>query len=421
MNNPIKFLLRKSYNLLPLSLKRPLRIVYSKIQTKSSQIRSSSSDISWEEFSSKILSKRRQYKGIFIQESTIDWDVDLFQRPQHICLSFAKKNYLVIYVSTNRSDGLRGFRNVSKNIWLTVRSDMVDKIPGAVRSTYSTSYQFDEERIKKLKEAGTLVYEYIDHIDPAISGQEWCEKLMVNKKFAFSGNVDYVVASAKSLKEEALNGITDDKLRNNVILIQNGVNVEHYLNFDFTLQDTRVDQITSFKSKYKVCVGYMGAMAPWLWYDLINKVATIRKDIGFIYIGPDYSDGLKQLQLFENVLYLGPVEYKKLPLITQYFDICMIPFKLGKIAKTTSPLKLYEYFAMQKPVIITPDLDECSQYDITLIASNEFEFAKCIDEAVKIKDDPIFKKRSLEIALDHSWDKCVQKYEEVFLTDSVKA
>lgn len=414
MNVIVKSLLKKIYNLLPISLKRLVRIMYSKMQTKSSQICSSLADKSWEQFNSEVLSKRGQYKGIFIQESTIDWDVDLFQRPQHICLSFAKANYLVIYVSTNRSDGLVGFRNVSRNIWLTIRSDEVDKIPNAVRSTYSTSYQFDEKRISKLKEAGTLVYEYIDHIDPAISGEEWCEKLLANKKFAFQGNVDYVIASAKSLEKEALNDIEDNRLKSKVLLIQNGVNVDHYLKFDFTLQDPRADQIRNFKSKYKVCVGYMGAIAPWLWYDLINRVATIRKDVGFVYIGPDYADGLKQLQLFENVLYLGPVDYKKLPLMTQYFDVCMIPFKLGKIAKTTSPLKLYEYFAMQKPVIITPDLDECSQYDVTFIASNETQFARCIDEAMKIKDDSTFKNKCLKIAFDHSWDRCVQKYEQVF-------
>ena len=68
---------------------------------------------------------------------------------------------------------------------------------------------------------GVLVYEYIDHIDPQISGDdtENIRRLLALKDFAFGGGADYVVASARKLEAEAVMAVGRDK----VILVQNGV------------------------------------------------------------------------------------------------------------------------------------------------------------------------------------------------------
>ncbi|MCS7017135.1 MAG: hypothetical protein NZM42_13600, partial [Gemmatales bacterium] len=44
----------------------------------------SSNDLDWLAFQKHVLAKRSSYKGLFILEHTIDWNVPLFQRPQHM-------------------------------------------------------------------------------------------------------------------------------------------------------------------------------------------------------------------------------------------------------------------------------------------------------------------------------------------------
>ena len=46
----------------------------------------------------------------------------------------------------------------------------------------------------------------------------------------------------------------------------------------------------------------------------------------------------------ENLFWVGLINHHDLPKHAVWFDVCLIPFEAGQIAKTTSPLKLYEYF-----------------------------------------------------------------------------
>ncbi|MDP1086539.1 hypothetical protein Q6245_29680, partial [Klebsiella pneumoniae] len=80
--------------------------------------------------------------------------------------------------------------------------------------------------------------------------------------------------------------------------------------------------------------------------DVIKELISQRTDVGFVFIGPDYYGGADCLPELENVLYMGSIDYKVLPAYARMFDVCFIPFKPGEIARTTSPLKLFEYFAL---------------------------------------------------------------------------
>ncbi|KAA9179487.1 hypothetical protein F3K36_04810 [Delftia sp. BR1] len=106
-------------------------------------------DLSWDRFSEEVLSKRKQYKGIFIQEVVIDWNVPLYQRPQHMAVALARLGYLVIYRTDNwTADDVNGFREVENNVWVSNR-DEVDLIDDVIRSVYSTAYSNSAERLLK--------------------------------------------------------------------------------------------------------------------------------------------------------------------------------------------------------------------------------------------------------------------------------
>ena len=376
-------------------------------------LRAVSDDLSWMEFQEKILSKKEQYKGIFVQEPVIDWNVLLYQRPQHISTALGLLGYLVIYRTDNwADDDINRFRLVARNLWVTNRYE-VESIQGAVRSVYSTAYAHTPELIRKNVRSDILVYEYIDHIDYEISGDaENINRLLDLKEFAFSGGADFIVCSSKKLYEEALESVGRDK----VILIQNGVDTAHYRNstHQYTTLPT---SLTEFKKKHQAIVGYFGAIAPWLWYKCIGELSLMRPDIGFVFIGPDYYGGASKLPKYANILYLGAVDYKVLPAYAYHFDVCFIPFKPGDISKTTSPLKLYEYFALEKPVVVTTDMDECTFYDEVFSGNSAVELSDAIDQAIMVKDSPSLLARLRVLADQNDWSERALVYETVFSSE----
>ena len=361
-----------------------------------------------QQFNERILNNAFQYKGVFIQEPNILWNTPLYQRPQHLCTTLGKMGYLVIYRNVYKDKQTLDFFEVSQNVWVT-HKDV--KFPtNVISSVYSTAFNSAGHVMKRGQSKNvTLIYEYIDHITPEISvDHETANLLRKLKDFAFK-HADFVVASARMLEQEAIKAVGSDR----VLLIPNGVDVQHFR--DPLHQNTELPfQIQKFREKYKIIVGYYGAIAPWLWYGLINKLIRKRDDVGFVFIGPDYQKSLSNFRHSANLLLLEPVDYQLLPGYSRIFDVCIIPFAPGKIAKTTSPLKLFEFFAMEKPVVLTSDMIECTIYDEVFFANSVSSFSKAIDSAYEIKDDIHYKTKLARLADQNSWLERAKVYTKVF-------
>ncbi|GHD67438.1 polysaccharide pyruvyl transferase family protein [Jeongeupia chitinilytica] len=367
------------------------------------------SDLPWVRFQDEVL-KARIYKGIFVQELVIDWNVPLYQRPQHISTALGQLGYLVIYRTDNwAGDDVEGFREVEPNVWITNRHE-ISSLHGVARSFYSTAYANTPELIMENGKRGLLVYEYIDHIDPQISGDaENIKRLLRLKEFAVGGGADFIIASAKRLYDEMAQFVPHEKL----LLVPNGVDTKHYRDPKHE-QYKLPEELVLFHENHPNIVGYFGALAPWLWYSIIRDLALLRPDLGFVFIGPDYYGGVSNLPKLDNVLYLGTVDYKVLPAYAKLFSICFIPFSPGEIAKTTSPLKLFEYFALEKPVVVTSDMLECVSFSEVLHGDDVNTLSIAFDKALELKDRPEFKARLAFLADQNSWAERARSMEVIF-------
>lgn len=414
------FIARDLYWRMPVKMKNTLRVPARHIArtlgntandgSSVTLLGSGSTDLTWQQFKENILSHRDAYKGIFIQGVVIDWSVELYQRPQHMAVAFARRGYLVLYQTVNWTrDDVVGFRQVRPNVWVT-NQNVINAIPDCVVSIYSTAHANSDGISKADRKKNIIVYEYIDHIDPKISGDDDNIRILQKQKDrAFSGGTDYIVASAGALYDEAVAAVGKDK----VVLVPNGVDTDHYRNHasdDVTLSDA----FRAFRRKYPKVVGYFGALAPWIWYEEVNKLIKSRPDLGFIFIGPDYYGGLDRISKAKNVLCTGPIDYQDLPAYAKNFDVCLIPFEPGEIARTTSPLKLFEYFALEKPVVVTSAMNECISFPEVFAGANADELSGQIDKAFAVKDDPAFKARLAELADENDWDHRAGAYEKVF-------
>jgi hypothetical protein len=106
---------------------------------------------------------------------------------------------------------------------------------------------------------------------------------------------------------------------------------------------------------------------------------------------------------------LGVKSYKELPHYLQYFDVATIPFIVNDITHATSPLKLFEYMAGEKPIVITP-MQESMQYPGVLVGRDPSEFAQKIDLALEMREDQTYLDLLRRTAMDNTWE---QRAEEI--------
>jgi polysaccharide pyruvyl transferase CsaB len=331
--------------------------------------------------------------------STIRWDSALFQRPQHISFNAAKKGVVSVYCEPPIYREPT-FTYLSKNLILTnICEYFVDKITKSAVILPSTFNSYSIEDLMKMKKnSNIIIYDYIDEIDPDISG-DITFSLERHKRIS-PENIDFV--SVVSLK--LYNEMIDKFPKERVIYLPNAVDFEH-----FNIERNYSNIPESMKSLInKPIIGYFGALASWLDYDLINYIAVSNPQWNIVLIGLDYDGSLKELKHLENIHYLGVVDYKELPKYAVWFDVAIIPFKEGNIAKATSPIKLYEYMALGKPVVFTKDLDECKLYKTPTMAENKEDFVEKLKLALELAKDPEFVKAIKEEAKQNTWESRVE-------------
>lgn len=344
-------------------------------------------------------------KPVFIQMVTIDWFVPLYQRPQHMALAMAEQGYVVFYMTGNgQFDKAFGFHEVAPGVFITNQPVplMLDQ---ALVSFYSTSPVMEYwlgSYGNQFKDRGhVVIYEYIDHIDPEISF-EFTDALVRQFQQLSPDIVHLGVASAQALIDELHEKVPSIP----IAYVPNGVDVDHYERTVGSDHGGTVPaEMRQVMNRGRPIIGYFGALAPWLWYSVINELTRQRQDLTFVFIGPDYLGSFDLLAEGDNVFKLGAVDYSLLPYFAQHFDVGIIPFKPGDIARTTSPLKLFEYFALGLPVVVTDGMDECTAFTEVLSAGSVEEYSAALDTALGMRTDRGYRSACASLAEANTWSR----------------
>jgi len=258
------------------------------------------------------------------------------------------------------------------------------------------------DELKAFQEKGySILYEYIDELTPQITGNI--------PKFVFDRH-DYV------LKNEDISIIaTADKLfeqvkpyrTRNMDMITNGVDYEHW-NLDRNLLECPQD-IQDIINENKIIIGYHGALAQWIDYDLLKQIAEDERFI-LLIIGYEHDDHMKEsgLLAYKNVKYIGSKPYSELSRYAAFYDIAILPFLVNDITKSVSPVKIFEYMAQQKP-IISYALPECLKYESCLIAHNQQEFINNINKSIELRFNEDYCNVLKQEALENTWQAITKK------------
>lgn len=204
---------------------------------------------------------------------------------------------------------------------------------------------------------------------------------------------DVILYSGRKLLNEATRG------RERSHLLEQAVDFEHWAH----LSDDSVSIAAEVAGIPRPRLGYFGAIEPWLIdQDLIKRAASERPDWQWIFIG-NKSRGV-EIESLPNTHFLPPVSYEHLPHYAAGFDVCVLPWDTDQaFTSYGSAIKVREYLATGKPVVISPLPEYEHMRDVLRIAQTRDEFLKHIDDALRENDPEARRKRQAAVK-DGTWD-----------------
>jgi glycosyltransferase involved in cell wall biosynthesis len=154
----------------------------------------------------------------------------------------------------------------------------------------------------------------------------------------------------------------------------NGVDFDHF-------QTSNGGQPTE-----KPRLGYIGALAPWLDFEVVADLARRHPEWEIVLVGPilnGIEDQVLKLTSAPNVFHLAAVSYDRLPEILSQFNVGLIPFRRNQLTRGVNPNKLYEYLAAGLPVVTTRFSEEVQRYpDLVKAVDPGDEFAAACEDTI---------------------------------------
>jgi glycosyltransferase involved in cell wall biosynthesis/GT2 family glycosyltransferase len=183
------------------------------------------------------------------------------------------------------------------------------------------------------------VYDITDDWIEAGTDRRSSERIRRNERSLFS-EADAVVVCSAGLEQSRRS------LRDDVILIPNGVDVEHF----------RTPQERPGDLPPRPVAVYVGTLhEDRLDVDLCVSLATARPDLSVVLIGPDsLSEHAREMLDGAGVQRLGPRPYRVVPAYLQHADAVIVPHVVSPFTESLDPIKAYECVAVGRPTVATP-------------------------------------------------------------------
>lgn len=243
-----------------------------------------------------------------------------------------------------------------------------------------------------------FIYQCMDDI----SQQEYTKKHGVRLENEIVKNADVVLCTSRELTK------IKSAISANVHFHPNAADVELFR----TAATDILDRPHGLIFDDKKIIGLTGSIEYRTDFELLYEVAKYHSDKIMYLVGPVKGDehikfGLTKLP---NVIFAGARKLHELPSYLQYFDCCIIPYKVNKLTASIYPLKINEYLAAGKPVVATHFSEDIFSFrGHAFIAETRDQFLRMID--IAIDENNINKKIArMEAAHENSWEKRVEEF-----------
>ncbi|MGZ5435210.1 MAG: glycosyltransferase [Pyrinomonadaceae bacterium] len=204
---------------------------------------------------------------------------------------------------------------------------------------------------------------------------------------------DLVFYSSRKLLDEATAGLEKSHL------LEQAVDFDHWSRL--SSGDLKIAEAVAQIPQPRI--GYFGAIEPWLIdQDLIKRASLERPEWNWIFIG-NKSRGL-EIEDLPNVHFLPPVTYDELPRYAAGFDVCVLPWNTEvPFTSYGSAIKVREYLASGKPVVISPLPEYESMREVLRIGRSREQFLELVDEALREQGTELAQRRQSAVRAG-TWD-----------------
>jgi hypothetical protein len=179
--------------------------------------------------------------------------------------------------------------------------------------------------------------------------------------------------------------------------------LEQAVDFDHWSQAATLEPVEEISKIERPRIGYFGAIEPWLVdQELIKLAGELHPEWNWIFIG-NLARGT-DFTTMKNVTHIPPVAYEELPRYAVGFDVCVLPWQTEHaFTSYGSAIKVREYLATGKPVVISPLPEYEHLSDVLRIARSREEFIRLIEDALA-GNDPAKALARQDSVKEGTWD-----------------
>jgi glycosyltransferase involved in cell wall biosynthesis len=242
-----------------------------------------------------------------------------------------------------------------------------------------------------------LIYQVSDKYDANQMDHATSAKLIAGMHEELLQRADLIYYSGRKLFEEEL--ASTPSIRDKAKLLEQAVDFEHFASA--TSKDWQ--EAEDLASIPHPRLGYFGAIESWLLdQKLIRHLSQKRPDWHWVLLG--LKAAKLDIEELPNVHYLGAKPYAQMPRYAAGFDVCVLPWVTdNRFVNYGSAIKVREYLATGKPVIITPLYEYESWNDILRISRGYDDFIAHVEEALSC-DDAMKRAARQESVKASTWD-----------------
>lgn len=163
-------------------------------------------------------------------------------------------------------------------------------------------------------------------------------------------------------------------------------------------------------------IGYIGNIAWWLNFDLLETVAASMPQAQFVFIGPvSEQAGANRLDHHPNVHFLGLKPRSTLPGYLRQMNAALCPFHTVDYLQKARPLTILEYLSAGKATVTTPLAAIEDLLDVLYPATTPEEVLAAIGTALTEADEPEHIAARVQRAAANDWDVLTKKTADAIL------
>ena len=287
--------------------------------------------------------------------------------------------------------GSRAARALNRRL-LAAQVGMLARRRGLVRPVLWVAIPTAAEMIGRLDES-LVVYHVSDKYDEN-SMDHATDPAAIRRLHEHAiDNADLIFYSGRKLLEEATRG------RERSHLLEQAVDFEHWAR----VGSGALEVAGAVARIPRPRLGYFGAIEPWLIdQELIRRAAVERPEWQWVFVG-NKSRGV-EVESLPNTHFLPSVAYEELPRYAAGFDVCVLPWETERaFTSYGSAIKVREYLATGKPVVISPLPEYEPMRDVLRIARGREDFFRLVADALA-EDDPEAAARRQRVVEGGTWD-----------------